>query len=392
MATGQNAGEAEVIAKLVAEHMKPAVVRLEHPDEDSSLAATVLITSCAGGTTVSSIKKLLDEYRTEPERRTGTAKLTTVESFIAHVKRFADNASVVFASAEPLALVAVLDYHERGSAGRPRFGTHRSVYEFPISDEWTAWQGSDGKAMPQGDFARFIEDRLADVADPAKVGPRGKEFLDLFRVQLASASKLLELSRGLTVHVGEKTTNAINPATGETTMHFVAEHTEKSGEAVKVPGAFLIGIPVFRGGELYQLPVRLRYRVQSGQVLWFYNLHRVEAVWDAAIDDACDQVAKATGLPLLHGLPEECVRLAAKMAMPPELESACYAEADRQVRVFSALIARYPEYRRDVAYAFLGGAIAQADLVGADAETLLRELREHFERPGVIAPPASSMS
>src|SRR5690348_16422519 len=82
-----------------------------------------------------SLKRFRDELAERPERRTGTAKLTTLESFCEHVARFADEHSAIFASEDPNSpkLEAVLDYHEKGSGGAPRFGKHRAVYFFPLS-------------------------------------------------------------------------------------------------------------------------------------------------------------------------------------------------------------------------------------------------------------------
>ena len=76
------------------------------------------------------------------------------------------------------------------------------------------------------------------------------------------------------------------------------------GQPLKVPGAFLVGIPVFRGEIGYQLCVRLRYRKSGASLVWIMELWRHEEVFDTAIKEACDMVKKATELPLLVGTPE----------------------------------------------------------------------------------------
>src|SRR3546814_747731 len=87
-----------------------------------------------------------DPFREQPLRRSGTAVLTALESFVAHVNRFKDEDSIIFASDDRAApsLTAVIDYHRQGHQGDPRFGQHRGHFAFPLSDEWKAWTKSGG--------------------------------------------------------------------------------------------------------------------------------------------------------------------------------------------------------------------------------------------------------
>jgi len=274
--------------------------------DNGGRAAHVLIVP--EGRKIHSIKPLLDEYLTKPERRKGTATLTTLASFVDHVNRHKDEHSVVFAHVtEPEAqLLAVFDYNESGAAGDEggaRFGQHRAVYGCPFSDEWKAWTMKRGE-MSLADFATYLEDRIMDVLPPASAGETIKAFADQLSVQLASPQRLMELSRGLTVNVGQKVVNHVNLSTGEGTVSFEERHTGEGGDSVKVPGAFALAIPVFKGGDAYQIPVRLRYRTAGGQVTWSFTPQRIDRVRDHAINEACDVVKKETGLALFFGRPE----------------------------------------------------------------------------------------
>jgi len=300
--------EAEKVAELAhASARKPQCITITH----GGVSAEVLLVpdASAGGYAQHSVKKLLEPYQAAPERRVGTAQLTDLNSFIAHANRFKDDDSLVFldrglAKGTGPVLIAVLDYHRKGAAGAPRYGQHRSQYAFPMSDEWQAWQGQDSKPMVQEVFARWIEDHLADVADPAKGGDGAKAFAELLSCGYATASRLLELSHGLDIHVGQRIKQHQRLATGETTMHFMEEHSDADGKPLKVPGAFLLGIPVFRGGDAYQLPVRLRYRVVQGSVQWSYELHQPQRILDHALAEACAEVTERCSLDVLDGVPE----------------------------------------------------------------------------------------
>lgn len=298
------------------------------PDLDKSNPVPVLVLrDGAGSPKCYSLKVYADEYRAHPERRSGTAEMLDLSSFIAHANRFKDVDSALFGNNDRSApsLLAVLDYHERVNipfaaletepaaqpiAPSPRFGKHRTFYKFPLSDEWTAWHGHDGKPMGQADFAAFLEDRIGDVIPPP-VDDGGGEATDamsqlgrLLGGSFASPSRLLELSRGMQVHQGEKVRNAVNLSTGEVQVTYEAEHKDAAGAPLKVPNLFLIGIPVFRSGSPYEVAVRLRYRVREGTVAWHYQLYRADKVFDHAFQEAAKQAADETGLPLFIGKPE----------------------------------------------------------------------------------------
>lgn len=290
--------EAEAVADIVRDHIAANLVDIG--------GQSVLV--LPRGLEAKSVKPLLDEYRTAPERRKGTAQLGDLASFMAHTARFMDEHSVLFASPNPKApsLTAVLDYHEKTAEGAPRFGTHRGVYAFPLSDEWLAWTGQNGKPMDQRRFAEFLEDRIVDILSVAS-GPTGglaQALADSIQVTFAPAGRLLDLSRGLSIKVNARVTSAQNLATGEVQISYVTNHEDGDVPSMKVPSAFLIGIPVFRAGEGFQIPVRLRYRLNDGAISWYYELHGADRVFDAAFRDACDRAGNATGLPVYFGTPE----------------------------------------------------------------------------------------
>jgi uncharacterized protein YfdQ (DUF2303 family) len=300
--------DAKGIADVVRANVEPRTMAVHELGADGApvRAAEILITSA--GLTVHDVKPILDRYRKTPERRRGTARLADLDSFIAHVMRFQDSDSAVFAQPDPKTpnLTAVLDYHRAGANNEPRFGEHRATYAFPLSDEWTTWTARDGGdcAMSQAAFAEFIEDRIADIADPAVAGEGAKAFAELLSCEFASPSRLLELSRGLSLRVGSTLHQRLNLASGETQFTYAAQHQDETGAPLKVPGAFLLAIPVFRGGALYQVPTRLRYRASEGSVRWFFEMYRTERVFEHAFEEACERVVQMTKLPVFKGIPE----------------------------------------------------------------------------------------
>jgi len=262
------------------------------------------------GMELQSIKPFLDERRDHPERRTGTAVLESVDSFVEYVNRFkSETNTAIFATDgkdrdEPPALVGIIDHHQPGGAGEARFCLHRTAYRFPLSEQWIAWMRADGNQISQEAFAEFIEDRLLDVREPSEAGKSAAKFAADFGLKLASPAQLRDLSRGLSVRVNQIAAQKINTTTGETTLAFSEDHAADDGTPIAVPGGFILGIPVFHAGAPYQIEARLRYRVHGKAVHWTVKLHRTDRVFQHAFDEAVALVAEKTGCVVFRGHPE----------------------------------------------------------------------------------------
>jgi uncharacterized protein YfdQ (DUF2303 family) len=300
--------DAQVVAELVERLSKPQLLDIGANDAGERVQA--LLRPTREGVVAQSVKGLLEEYRRLPERRTGQAKLETLESFIAHVNRFRSEASALFAHAAisdgviGASLVAVIDYHAAGHDSPASWGKHRASYEFPISENLSAWVEGQGKWLTQRDFAEFLETRLEDVLAPEHAGPTAAQLAEQLGLEYASPSKLAELSRGLKVRVDGRVTSAINLSSGETQIAFKTEHQDENGAPLRVPPAFVIGVSMFEGGDRFTVVVRLRYRVKDGAVIWSYQLHRLSDVFRMAFREACALAGSKTTLPLFYGTPE----------------------------------------------------------------------------------------
>jgi uncharacterized protein YfdQ (DUF2303 family) len=271
-----------------------------------------LVFAVPTGRKLESAKAYLDQYLPAPERKTGTARLDELDDFIAHVNRTKDPQTVIFANKTRTSpsLLAVYDYNDAFDVGgAARWGQHRARHPFPVSDEWKSWVALDKKPMSQVDFAEFLEDRILDVAEPPLASPRTLEILGkMGDVALANPRKLLELSRGLTVHVASKLQNQVRLSSGEVSLIWQTEHQDEAGSKLSVPEAFLILVPLFQGGQLYPIIVRLKYKAGRGEVTWSYSLYRVEEMFELAIQTALERVKAETGLLVLAGIPEKMGR------------------------------------------------------------------------------------
>lgn len=248
------------------------------------------------------IRPLVDQWRTKPERKRGTATALTLNSFIGLANRHKTSDSVIFADTNwrVPSLTAIIDYHP--IPGGADNNAHRIVYKFPLSEQWQEWVKMNGVAMSQGDFAAFIEDRIADLATASDDHRRDLEAT--FGTRVATPAELMQLSRGLTINVDSAIRNVQNLQTGETQIAFDEAHKDASGKPIRVPGMFVIRTAPFFMGESVMIPVRLRYRVKDGKIVWFFQIYRPDMHVTERVRADLDVASAATGLPAFEGAPE----------------------------------------------------------------------------------------
>jgi uncharacterized protein YfdQ (DUF2303 family) len=253
------------------------------------------------------VEKFLAEVRARPRRHKGFAELRTIRSFVDFCKTYGNEDAVVFVDDTPTrpSMCVVVNYHETNveQVGRAGHRDYGAKYCFPLSDEWKAWEDADGEPMDQRRFAEFLEDRIVDVIEPKDPGADYVALAKRLGLEAASPSKLLTLARGLTIHVASKVAEHRNLSTGEGQVAFEEAHKDGQGAALRVPGLFVISIPVFRRGAFVSLAVRLRYRVRSGQITWTVKLHQADVAYQQAIEEAVFAVNTALeGTQVLWGV------------------------------------------------------------------------------------------
>jgi len=258
-----------------------------------------------------------DCWRHQPIYRKGVAKLTTIQSFIDLTNRFKAPNSAIFANDDMQGspgLTTIFDYHPVGpelfdeaSDITAMAMRHRALYQFPLSDPWKAWNDASGREMPMVDFARFIEDRIIDVSSEPleKLGPATRAIVEASNARLGSASRLMEISRGLQVNESSNVREVRNLSTGEAQVSFVTEHQGADGKPLLLPNMFAITIPVFAGEkDVYVILARFRYRKRESSLRFWFELVRPDITFDTAFKEACEAVAITTGLPIFVGMPE----------------------------------------------------------------------------------------
>jgi len=307
----------EKMFEFAGDHMKSSVGSILDPVS----GAQALVRIAPDGSITPIPASHFNDYLIGPRTRGGSANLLSLDSFIAHVNRFSDEDSVVFADnnrAKPT-LTAVLDYHlgdkKDGGAtvarGTPRYGRHRSLFSFPLSDEWNAWQAKNQTAMSMTDFALFLEDHIVDVMplNDVALSEQSQKFVDRLggATRIADPAALMTLAQNFQVYEASNAGQSQNLSSGTGSAMFETIHMDAAGQPLQVPQMFVLGIPVFKKGPIWQVLARLRYRKTGGNIVFFYELWRLDLIFEAAFNEAVEAVETETGLPVLLGSPEATV-------------------------------------------------------------------------------------
>lgn len=270
----------------------PRIVHIAHPQAPSNMIPVALVTTTEGETTIVPLVEaleILDKREPFALRRDNLVRLYEAESLIAYVKRFGSERTLVYANTTGFEFTAVLDDHPEAPAGTPEdkagWRAHRAYYACPRSPEWLAWTGRDGKASSQTEFADFIEGRLEDLVS-ADGFPRPVD--------------ILQVARNLNIRTKGQFQREMNPTNGD---YIMVNKLETTSESTQIPRAFVIGVPVFEGGQRYQVECRIRFSIVGGTPQFSFVMHRRLEIERDAFNGVRSKIGTDTGRLILAGTP-----------------------------------------------------------------------------------------
>lgn len=226
-------------------------------------------------------RESMEQYLPAPTRSRGHMNMRDMASFVSIVKQESKGEQTrIYGCYEPASFTAVFNDNFMESPG---WRDHTATFSCPQSVEWKTWAAKNKVKMAQVDFAQFIEDNLPDIVTPA-------------------AADMLEISRTLEAKKSVNFASAIRLSNGqnEFTYEEQVSGTANKGK-LQIPEIFTIGIPVLEGGEKYGVECRLRYRIDGGKMLMWFDMLRPHKVVEDAIKQVWLSIEEGTGLPILNG-------------------------------------------------------------------------------------------
>lgn len=200
-----------------------------------------------------------------PVRMQGDVRLGNLASFITYCQGIGAGKAWpharVYASTKSRTLSCIFNDHGPSNPGWRDFAAR---YTVELSAEFNRWMSRNGKAFEQGEFAEFIEEAHADIVEP-------------------SGDVLLRVATTLQAKTDVQFRSSKRLDNGQVQLQYVETIDARAGDgALEIPREFAIGVRLFELGEGYKVKARLKYRLHSGSVKFWYELDRPER----AIEDA----------------------------------------------------------------------------------------------------------
>lgn len=232
------------------------------------------------------ITKDIEQARDEPYRKRGTTTLKSLDSLIQHAKdQGCDPTGYIYANPDDRIIVAVYNDHKHGD--HPGWRDHRASYKAEYTPEFATWLGQNGheRARDQVGFAEFIEANIADL------GGNGTELL--------TVATTLQANTGIDFKAARRLDN------GQTQLQYVETINATAGADgnITIPQKFDLALRIFKNGDRYKIVARLKYRLLSGGVKFWYELDRPELAVEAAFAGYVERVSNESGYTVLIGTP-----------------------------------------------------------------------------------------
>jgi uncharacterized protein YfdQ (DUF2303 family) len=231
------------------------------------------------------ITQAVEKALPNPYRKRGNVAVKDVASLLAYLAdQAAADSGYVYADPDTRTMVAVLN-DQRGTEG---WRDHRVSFKAEYTPEFQRWldNNGSGRAKDQMAFAEFIEDNMADLQEPF-------------------AQTLLDVATTIQATTGIEFKSARRLQDGQVQLGYVENVDARAGAdgALTIPKEFTLGMRIFKNGEGYKLKARLKYRMNSGTVKFWYELDRPERAVEDAFAGYVNRVREQSGYQVLIGTP-----------------------------------------------------------------------------------------
>lgn len=290
------------LLKHVEERTEPSQLTLMRGTENQ-----VGVLAVPKGLELKSAKPFLDEMRQRPERRKGTARLARLADFIAHINRYKSVDTAIFVDPAAPSALAIYDYHPAGgdvfNAGNRG---HGASHVFPLSPVFKAWRDISGRTLTAQQFAAFLTEHGGEIL-ALRESPTCADSLTAMELTVGTPDVMRRLAKGLRVSVSEEFEEARALESGDVALSFTRKTNstkDNRGQEIKVPGGFVVGVPVTDGSDVVTaIPALLRFD-HVDALTWTITLMHVDALMAQIVDAAVKRIEQETGCPVFYGTQE----------------------------------------------------------------------------------------
>jgi len=213
-----------------------------------------------------------------PNRATGVRDFVSAKSFCSYVnKHKIEDQTIIIADEKGVIKAIFNDNGEKPQWGD--FGAELTLYK---SRQWKNWIGMAGNLYSQEEFAQIIEENRSDFMSGKVEDTDGNIISDLNPNEFSKM--ILNLEQTIT----ESLTSKIDPVSGA--RKFSYSNDEVGDGSFKMPKQMVIGIPVFKNGDLFQIIVSLRSRIENKTARFGFIINGIDETIDKAFGKVCSRI------------------------------------------------------------------------------------------------------
>lgn len=231
------------------------------------------------------VSEAVEKTRDTPSRKRGTVQLGDLASLLTYAAD-QDRMDSGYLYADPDSRTITAVFNDTRTPTEAGWRDFRAAFKAEYTPEFDLWKRYDKQHMSQTDFAEFIEANFADLAE-------------------ADAQTLLTVATTIQATNGINFSSARRLQDGQTQITYNETLDTKAGAdgALKIPQTFMLGLRIFKNGDGYKLRARLKYRLHSGSVKFWYELDRPERAVEDAFGGYVAELREKSGYTVLIGKP-----------------------------------------------------------------------------------------
>lgn len=229
------------------------------------------------------ITEAVEKAQCLPNRPRGTVVVKDLASLLLLCKDQQAKDSFVYADPDSRKITAV--FNETRDVV-PGWRDHRAEFKAEYTSEFENWLRNNRQPKEQGAFAEFIEDNFADLAGD-------------------DAQTLLDVATTIQAKTNINFGSAKRLQNGQVQLTYTEDIDARAGAAgaLEIPKEFTLGLRIFKNGDGYKLRARLKYRLASGSVKFWYELDRPERSVEDAFAGYVETLRDKSGYQVLIGTP-----------------------------------------------------------------------------------------
>lgn len=234
------------------------------------------------------ISQAVEKMCPAPRRKSGTVQLKELASLLQYCTDQIDDGGsemgYIYADPDSRKITAV--FNDQRAAESPGWRDHRAEFKAEYTPEFAKWLVKNHAQFTQTEFAEFIEDNMADITEPA-------------------ATAMLEMATTIQAKTDINFSSAKRLQNGQVQLAYTESIDARAGAngAMEIPKEFSLGLRIFKNGDGYKLKARLKYRLNSGNVKFWYELDRPERAVEDAFSGYVATLREQSGYQVLLGTP-----------------------------------------------------------------------------------------